>query len=80
MEALGDERYSSYPFLTLELDGGECQRHALVAFTLGIGPRYPLQSRSGRRLEEKSFRLYRGSNLDRPVVQPLARHYTDWAN
>jgi hypothetical protein len=31
-------------------------------------------------LEEKSFRLCRGSNLDRPVVQPLARHYTDWAS
>jgi hypothetical protein len=23
--------------------------------------------------------LCRGSNLDRPVVQPVARHYTDWA-
>jgi hypothetical protein len=26
-----------------------------------------------QRLEEKSFRLSRGSNLDRPVVQPVAR-------
>jgi hypothetical protein len=32
-----------------------------------------------QRLEEKSFRLCRGSNLDRPVVQPIARRYTDWA-
>jgi hypothetical protein len=32
-----------------------------------------------QRLEEKSFRLCRGSNLNRPVVQPAARHYTDWA-
>jgi hypothetical protein len=32
-----------------------------------------------QRLEEKSFRLCRGSNLDRPVVPPVARHYTDWA-
>jgi hypothetical protein len=32
-----------------------------------------------QRLEEKSFYLCRGSNLDRPVVQPVARHYTDWA-
>jgi hypothetical protein len=32
-----------------------------------------------QRLKEKSFRLYRGSNLDRPVVQPIARHYTDLA-
>jgi hypothetical protein len=36
------------------------------------------QSRSGHRLQEKAFRLCRGSNLDRPVVQPVARHYTDW--
>jgi hypothetical protein len=21
----------------------------------------------------------RGSNLDRPIVQPVVRHYTDWA-
>jgi hypothetical protein len=32
-----------------------------------------------QRLEEKSFRLCWGSNLDRPVVQSVARHYTDWA-
>jgi hypothetical protein len=30
-------------------------------------------------LEEKSSCLCRGSNLDRPVVQSVARHYTDWA-
>jgi hypothetical protein len=30
-----------------------------------------------QRLEEKSFCLYRGSSLDLPVVQPVARHYTD---
>jgi hypothetical protein len=30
-----------------------------------------------QRLGEKSFRLCRGSNLDRPVVQSVARHYTD---
>jgi hypothetical protein len=28
-------------------------------------------------LEEKSFRLCRGSNLDRPVAQSVVRHYTD---
>jgi hypothetical protein len=32
-----------------------------------------------QRLEEKSLRLCWGSNIDRPVVQPVARHYTDWA-
>jgi hypothetical protein len=30
-----------------------------------------------QRLQEKLFRLCRGSNLDRPVVQSVARHYTD---
>jgi hypothetical protein len=28
-----------------------------------------------QRLEEKSFCVYRGSNHDRPVVQPVTRHY-----
>jgi hypothetical protein len=32
-----------------------------------------------QRLEEKLSCLCRGSNLDRPVVQSVARHYTDWA-
>jgi hypothetical protein len=32
-----------------------------------------------QRLEEKYFWLCWGSNLDRPVVQSIARHYTDWA-
>jgi hypothetical protein len=34
------------------------------------------QSRSGQRLQEKSFRLCRGSNLNHPVTQPVARHYS----
>jgi hypothetical protein len=29
--------------------------------------------------EEKSFRIWPGSNLDRPVVQLVARYYTAWA-
>jgi hypothetical protein len=32
-----------------------------------------------QRLEEKAFRLCQGSNVYRPVIQPVARHYTDWA-
>jgi hypothetical protein len=32
-----------------------------------------------QRLEEKSFCLCRGSNLDRPVIQSVVRHYTDLA-
>jgi hypothetical protein len=56
------------------------QRHAP-----GKGPPVPIVQEAGwapepvwkQRLEEKLFRFCRGSNLDRPVVQPVARHYTD---
>jgi hypothetical protein len=53
----------------------------------GKGPPVPIVQEAGwapepvwrQRLEEKSFRLCRGSNLHRPVVQSVTRHYTDWA-
>jgi hypothetical protein len=56
------------------------QRHAP-----GKGPPVPTVQEAGwvsersehRRLEEKSFRFCQGSNLDRPVVQSVAKHYTD---
>jgi hypothetical protein len=32
-----------------------------------------------QRLQDKSFRLCRGSNVEHPVVYPVARHYTAWA-
>jgi hypothetical protein len=55
------------------------------AIAPGKGPPVPIVQEAGwasepvwtQRLEEKSFRLCRGSNLDRPFVQPVARHYTD---
>jgi hypothetical protein len=40
-----------------------------------VGPRAGLDTEA----RGKSFRLCPGSNLDRPFVQPVARHYTDWA-
>jgi hypothetical protein len=52
------------------------------------GPPVPIVQEAGwaqepvwtQRLEEKKILCpYRGSNPDRPVVQPVARHYTDWA-
>jgi hypothetical protein len=60
------------------------QRHALPPEK---GPLVPTGQEAGlapepvwtQRLEEKSFRLCRGSNLDRPVVQSVVRNYTDWA-
>jgi hypothetical protein len=36
-----------------------------------VGPRAGLDTEA----REKPFRLCRGSNLDRPVVQPVARYY-----
>jgi hypothetical protein len=84
----GERSYSSYSFSTSALDGGVSdQRRALAALqSRGKDPQYPLyrrlggpQSQSGQRLEEKPFHLCRWSNLDRLVIQHIARHYTDWA-
>jgi hypothetical protein len=51
----------------------------------GKGPAVPIVQEAGwapepvwtQRLEVKYFRLCRGTKLDSPVVQPVARHYTD---
>jgi hypothetical protein len=51
------------------------------------GPPVPVVQETGwtpepvwtQRLQEISFRLCWGSNLDRPVIQPIARYYIDWA-
>jgi hypothetical protein len=89
MEALGGEsRYSSYSFTTSALDGGEWSAsRPSRAFTPGertpsthwsggwVGPRAGLDTE-----EEKILCPCRGSNPDRPVVQPVVRHYTAWAN
>jgi hypothetical protein len=64
------------------------QRYTPVALKpRGKDPRYLLYRKLGgpqsryrhKRIEEKSCRLCRGSNLDRPVVQPVVTYYTDWA-
>jgi hypothetical protein len=60
-------------------------RHAPVALYSGKGHPVPIVQVAGwapdqvwtQRLEEESFRLCRGSNIDHPVAQPVARHYTD---
>jgi hypothetical protein len=83
-EAQGERMYSSYSFTTSALDRGEWSasrpRRAIAPWK---DPRYPLyrrlcgpQSRSGHR--GKISCLCRGSNVDRPVVQSVARHYTAW--
>jgi hypothetical protein len=81
---LGGRRYSSYSFLTWVLDAVSGQRHAPAAlYPRGKDPQYPLHrmlggphSRSGSRVRRKLLCLCRGSNLDRPLVQSIARHYT----
>jgi hypothetical protein len=85
---LEGEEYSSYSFSTSALHGGEwsASRPGRV-LALGKGPPVLIVQEAGwtpepvwtQRIEEKSFRLCRESNPDRPVVQPVARHYTDWA-
>jgi hypothetical protein len=77
---LGKMRYSSYSLSTSALDRGEWS----VSRPGRALPPVPIVQEAGwapepvwtQRVEEESFRLCRGSNVDRLVVQPVARHYT----
>jgi hypothetical protein len=82
---LGERRYSSYSFTTSALEGGEWSQSRPSRDLLpGKGSPVPIAQEAGwatepvwtQRLKEKFFRLCRGSNLDRAVVQPVVRHYT----
>jgi hypothetical protein len=81
-----ERRYSSYSFSTSALDGGEWSASRPGrAFTPGertpcthctggwVGPRAGLDTED----RGKILCPRRGSNPDRPVVQPVVRHYTD---
>jgi hypothetical protein len=78
--------YISYTLSTSALDGGEWSA-SRPGRTLppGKGPPVPIVQEAGwapepvwtQRLEEKSFRLCRGSNLNLLLVQPVDRHYSD---
>jgi hypothetical protein len=78
-----ERRYSSYSFTTSALDGGEWS----VSSPGRALPPVPIVQEAGwapepvwtQKLEEKSFCFCRGSNFDRPVVLPVARHCTAWA-
>jgi hypothetical protein len=82
MEVQGERMYNSYSFMTSALDGGEWSASAPAALYLrGKDTRYPLdkrlggpQSWSGQSRGKILFCLRRGSNLDHPVVQSVARH------
>jgi hypothetical protein len=63
------------------------QRHAQRrAIALEKGPQVPIVQEAGwapepvwtQRVGKKILCLCRESNLDRPVVQSVAWHYTDW--
>jgi hypothetical protein len=85
-EDAGGEIYSSYSFTTSALGGREWSASRPGrALAPEKGPPVPIVQEAGwapepvwtQRIEEKFFRLCRKSNLDRPVVQSVARHYTD---
>jgi hypothetical protein len=87
-EALEGTRYSSYSLSTSALDGGEWSvSRGGRALAPGKVPPVPTVQEAGwasepvwaQRPEEKSFRPCRGSNLDHPDAQPVARYYADWA-
>jgi hypothetical protein len=80
---VGGRRYSSYSFLTSELDGGEWSASRPGrALPPGKGPPVPIEQEAGwapepvwtQRLEEKSSASVGDRTL---VVQSVVRHYTD---
>jgi hypothetical protein len=88
MEALGGEEVYLLIILDLSTRWGELSASRPGrALAPGKGPPIPIGQKAGwapepvwtQRLEEKPFRLLRESNFDRPVAQPVAKHYTDWA-
>jgi hypothetical protein len=84
-----ERRYSSYSFTTSALDRGEWSASRPGrALPPGKGPPGTqcrggwVGPRAGLDTEARGKILCpcRGSNPDRPVVQPVVRHYTAWAN
>jgi hypothetical protein len=87
-DACGERRYSSYSFTTSAQDGGECSASRPGrALHPGKVTTVPNLQEAGwapepvwtMRLEKHLFSLCRALNPDRPVVQSVVRHYTDWA-
>jgi hypothetical protein len=85
----GEEVYSSYSFTTSALDGGEWSAsrpgRALTPGEKTTGTHWTggwVGPRAGLDTEDRGKILCpcRGSNPDRPVVQPVVRHCTAWAN
>jgi hypothetical protein len=85
---LWGEEIELLSFSTSALYGGEWSAsRSGRALAPGKGPSVSIVQGDGwapepvwtQSIEETFFRLCRGSNLDRSVVQSVARHYTDWA-
>jgi hypothetical protein len=82
--ACGERRYSSYSFTMSALDGGGWSvSRPGRALPPGKGPPVTIGEEAGWAPESvwtenggKIHCLCRGSNPDRPVVQPVVRHYT----
>jgi hypothetical protein len=83
---LGERRCSSYSFLTSALDGGEWSASRPGrALPPGKGPPVPIVQEAGWAPEPVWTQVRgnilcpcRGSNLDRPIVQSVVRHYIAW--
>jgi hypothetical protein len=81
---LGGEEVYSYSFTTSALDGGEWSTSRPGrSLPPGKGPPVPIVQEAGWAPESvwtqdrgKILCPCRGSNPDRPVVQPVVRHYT----
>jgi hypothetical protein len=82
---LGGEEVYLLLILDLGTRWGECSESCFgCTLALGKGPPASIVQEAGwatepvwtQRLEEKSFRLCWGLNLYRPVVHPVATHYT----
>jgi hypothetical protein len=82
---LRGEEYNSYSFTTSALHGGEWSASRPGrALPPGKGPPVPIVQEAGwapepvwtQEVRGKILCPRRGSNSDRPVVQPVVRHYT----
>jgi hypothetical protein len=82
----GGEEIQLLLILYLDTKWGEWSASRLVrVLAPGKGPPVPIGQEAGwapepvwiQRLEEKSFRLCRGSKFNRLVAQSVARHYTN---
>jgi hypothetical protein len=83
---LGERKYSSCSFSTSAIGGGVWSASRTgCSLAPGKGPPVPIVQEAGSgyragldtEARGKVPCLCRGSNLDRPVFQPVARHYTD---